>query len=497
MTLIFSGNEFKYETEAVCKLFYPVERFGFIFADSELGEVTPEDDFIFVSRIKANKTTLLTVYAHIGGKAQKVYEKLPNDTPDYENECEFLLGKLTYKVLCYITGTRPEWGILTGVRPVKLINKLRAKGMSKDEIHTYLSERYFLSDEKINIGYLTAANQDDIISKMPKNSFSLYVSIPFCPTRCSYCSFVSQTVSSFKKLMPEYVKKLCEEIRLTGKLVKEYNLTLDTVYFGGGTPTSIEAADLDIICKTIAESFDLSHLREYCIEAGRPDTITEEKLRVIKANGCERVSINPQTMHDSVLEAIGRKHTVAEFKESFNLAREIGFEAINVDLIAGLPTDTLDGFKQTVESVIALQPENITIHALSIKRAANLMQDHDSVDASQAENMISYATERLLESGYEPYYLYRQKNQVGNQENIGWTKRGYAGIYNINIMEEVQTILAVGAGGSTKLVDLEGGELERFFNPKYPLDYLRLYDTVTKRKEEAAKLLESMLNEKE
>lgn len=497
MTLIFSGNEFKYETEAVCKLFFPVERFGFIFADSDIGEVKPDDDFVFVSRIKANRTTLLTVYAKIGGKAHKEYEKLSNDTTDYENECEFLLGRLTYKVLCVLTGKRPEWGILTGVRPVKLFNKLRAKGNSRDEIAEYLKERYLISDEKINIGMLTAENQDRIVNAMPKNSFSLYVSIPFCPTRCSYCSFVSQTVASFKKLMPEYVKKLCEEIKYTAELVKPYNLTLDTVYFGGGTPTSIEAADLDLICKTISENFDLSHLREYCIEAGRPDTITEEKLRVIKQNGCERISINPQTMHDSVLEAIGRKHTVAQFLNSYSLAKNVGFKAINIDLIAGLPTDTLEGFKETVESVLALQAENITVHALSIKRAADLMRDSSDVDESCAESMITYATSRLLESGYEPYYLYRQKNQVGNQENIGWTKPGHEGIYNINIMEEVQTIIAVGAGGSTKLVDLNGGELERFFNPKYPLDYLRLYDTVKSRKEEAATLLGKMLNEKE
>lgn len=497
MTLIFSGNEFKYETEAVCKLFFPVERFGFIFADSDIGEVKPDDDFVFVSRIKANHTTLLTVYAKIDGKAHKEYEKLLNDTADYENECEFLLGRLTYKALCTITGKCPEWGILTGVRPVKLFNKLRAKGMTRDEIADYLRQRYLISDEKINIGMLTAENQDRIIESMPKRSFSLYVSIPFCPTRCSYCSFVSQTVASFKKLMPEYVKKLCEEIEYTAKLVEPYGLTLDTVYFGGGTPTSIEAEDLDVICKTISDNFHLTHLREYCIEAGRPDTITEEKLRVIKENGCKRISINPQTMHDSVLEAIGRKHTVKQFLDSYYLAREVGFDAVNIDLIAGLPTDTLDGFKETVESVIALQTENVTVHALSIKRAADLMQDSSNVDESCAEKMIAYATKRLLESGYEPYYLYRQKNQLGNQENIGWTKSGYEGIYNINIMEEVQTIIAVGAGGSTKLVDLEHGELERFFNPKYPLDYLRLYDTVISRKEEASRLLGEMLNEKE
>lgn len=496
MTLIFQGNDFKYELEAVCKLFFPVKSFNFIFADTEEVPAEPQGDYCFIIRNIASEDTTLTVTACVDGVEHSESETLSNMSDNYEDDCEFRLGRIMYRCLCRITGITPKWGILTGVRPVKLVNKLIKAGYNENEIHHRLKTEYLLSDEKINIAYSTAKNQEEIMSAVDDKSFSLYVSIPFCPTRCAYCSFVSQTVSSFKKLMPEYVKKLCEEIRYTASLVKDKGLTLDTVYFGGGTPTSIEAHDLDTIMKTIAECFDLSHLREYTVEAGRPDTITHDKLSVIKQNGGTRVSINPQTMHDSVLEAIGRKHTVSEFLDSYSLAKAIGFDCVNVDLIAGLPTDTLDGFKHTVESIIALQPENITIHALSIKRAADLMQDQRDVSSLLASDMIDYATARLTEEGYMPYYLYRQKNQLGNQENIGWTKKGKASVYNITIMEEVQTIIAVGAGGSTKLVDLKHHELERFFNPKYPLEYLKHFDDmVIPRKDKAITLLGEMFND--
>lgn len=496
MTLIFQGNDFKYELEAVCKLFFPVEPFNFIFADSETAPTQPEGDYCFITRIIGKSNTLLTVYASVGGVKHSESEKLSNLTADFEDDCEFRLGRIMYRCLCKVTGITPKWGILTGVRPVKLVNKLIKAGYTEPEIYERMKTEYLVSDEKIAVAYKTAKNQEEIMSAVGERSFSLYVSIPFCPTRCAYCSFVSQTVSSFKKLMPEYVKKLCEEIRYTASLVKDKGFTLDTVYFGGGTPTSIEAGDLDKIMKTIADCFDLSHLREYTVEAGRPDTINDDKLRVIKENGGTRVSINPQTMNDNVLEAIGRKHTVSEFLDSFSLARRTGFDCVNVDLIAGLPTDTINSFKHSVESIIALQPENITIHALSIKRAADLMQDQRNVSSALASDMIDYATARLTETGYQPYYLYRQKNQLGNQENIGWTKQGKASVYNITIMEEVQTIIAVGAGGSTKLVDLKNHELERFFNPKYPLEYLKhFYDMVIPRKEKAIALLGEMFNE--
>ncbi len=487
MTLIFSGNSFKYELEAVCKLFFPVEGFNFIFLDdTPQAEQKPQGDYAFICRIEGVKNSMLSVFASVNGRGAIEKERVPREENNYENDCEFRLGRLLFKCLVKLTGKYPEWGILTGVRPVKLINKLRSSGLSFEEIKLRLETEYLMTDEKINIGYKTALNQDKIISAMPKKSFSLYVSIPFCPTRCAYCSFVSQTVSSFKKLMPEYVDKLCEEIRYTASLVKYSDFTLDTVYFGGGTPTSLEASDLERIMKTIAECFDTSHLREYTVEAGRPDTVTIEKLNVIKMGGADRISVNPQTIHDSVLKEIGRAHTAEQFFESYKLAKTIGYKAVNVDLIAGLPTDTYDGFKETVESIIALQPENITVHALSIKRASDLMQTRKTSDDELAESMIKYATERLFESGYEPYYLYRQKNQLGNQENIGWTKPGLGGIYNVNIMEEVQTIIAVGAGGTTKIID---GGFERFFNPKYPLEYIKHFDTVLARKNSAAKLL--------
>jgi len=487
-TLVFSGNNFKYELEAVSKLFFPAQSFGFIFLDTEENPELPDDNFALIERTGE----LLRVAVTLDGKTASESLTLPTDTEDYENECEFQLGKLLFLCLRALTGISPEWGILTGVRPVKLINKLRAKGFDFEKASAYLADRYLMTDEKINIGWKTAENQDAVVSAMPKRSFSLYVDIPFCPTRCTYCSFISQTVGSFKKLMPEYVEKLCKEIAYTGELVKGKGMTLDTVYFGGGTPTSIEAKDLDRIMKQIASSFDLSHIREYTVEAGRPDTITSEKLDVIKSNGGDRVSINPQTLNEEVLKSIGRTHTVSEFLSSYELAKSKGFKAINVDLIAGLPDDKYDSFTQSVDGVMALNPENITVHALSIKRASELMSRRNLGDGELCEKMIKYSTEKLMSAGYSPYYLYRQKNQLGNQENIGWTLDGYAGIYNINIMEEVQTILSVGAGGTTKLVlsQGDGDRLNRFFNPKYPLEYIKHFDTVLSRKEEAGKLLD-------
>lgn len=286
-------------------------------------------------------------------------------------------------------------------------------------------------------------------------------------------------------LIPEYVNKLCNEIEYTAKITGKLGLKLDSVYFGGGTPTTLSAPQLERLMKTIQENFDMSSVREYTVEAGRPDTITEEKLSALKANGCGRVSINPQTMNDSVLEAIGRKHTTEQFLDSFKLARKIGFDCINTDIIAGLPTDTLESFKNTIDSLIELAPENITVHTLSIKRAARLNHSDDrSVLKNPADKMVEYATKRLLENGYLPYYLYRQKNMLENLENIGWTKPGYESIYNIYIMEEVQTILAMGAGGSTKLVDMDNGRLQRVFNYKFPLEYNKHFELMLQRKNE-------------
>ena len=291
-------------------------------------------------------------------------------------------------------------------------------------------------------------------------------------------------MESCLKIIPEYIEHLCREIKYTGELVKRIGLKLNTVYFGGGTPTTLTAEQLELLMKTIENSFDMSGVAEYTVEAGRPDTITEEKLRTLKLNGCTRVSINPQTLNDEVLKAMGRRHTVKEFYDSFELARKIGFDSINTDVIAGLSKDTIESFKFTIDKLIELAPENLTVHTLSIKRAARLNHGDKSELENPADRMVEYATKMLMGNEYKPYYLYRQKNMVGNLENIGWCRQGFESLYNIYIMEEVQTILAMGAGASTKLVSLDPRRLERVFNYKFPLEYDKHFDLMISRKKE-------------
>lgn len=486
MTLIFSGNDFKYELESVVKLFIPATLFNIYY------EIKPEyfdNDFCFIRRKKGKKKTYLYTVCKIGVKTERRVQSILNSEKNYEGDCEIALARLLFMCLKTLTGKSAKWGILTGIRPVKRVNKMLDEGMSRQEIESELSSKFLCDKEKIEIAYKTALTQKKALENIRDNSFSLYISIPFCPSRCSYCSFVSQSVESSIKLIPEYVDRLCEEIAYTAEIVSAKNLKLDTIYFGGGTPTSLEANQLEKIMKTISRSFDLSHLREYTVEAGRADTITREKLEAIKSCGADRISINPQTLNDSVLKAIDRRHTVKQFLDSFKLAKEIGFNSINTDLIAGLPTDTVESFKRTIDEIISLSPENVTIHTLSIKRAAFLNRESDTVIDNPAEQMVDYASKRLMNSGYNPYYLYRQKNMLENLENIGWSKQGKESLYNIYIMEENQSIIALGAGASTKIVSKDG-HLNRIFNYKFPLEYIKHFDIMLKKKDEAVKLLD-------
>lgn len=484
MTLIFDGNDFKYELESVVKLFYPAKLFDFIFRGGNDGKSRlPDDDYCYISRVREKESSLLHVIVKSESKTSELSERISNGIQNYDGECEMALGRLLFSALKNVTGKSPEWGILTGVRPVKRVNSYISLGMSEEQIVQRLKSEFLCSEQKAHLAFKTAQSQTKALESLDKNSFSLYVSIPFCPSRCSYCSFVSQSVDSFSKLIPEYVQKLCEEIKYTAGITKSLGLKLDTVYFGGGTPTSLTAALLQMLMKQIEESFDTSSVREYTVEAGRADTITEEKLRTIKSCGADRISINPQTLNDSVLEAVGRKHTVKQFFESFELAKKIGFETVNTDLIAGLPTETVESFMSTIDKITDLNPENVTVHTISIKRAADLMRKSGSVIDNPAKEMVAYATQKLG-ALYKPYYLYRQKNMLKNLENIGWTVDGKASLYNIYIMEEVQTIIAVGAGGSTKLIKPDGSGLERIFNYKYPLEYLKHFDLMLEKKNE-------------
>ncbi len=481
MTLVFSGNEYKYEIEGIMKLFIPATRFKTVFSDT----VEEDKDFVFISVKEHDEQLLLSITADHLGK-REVREQLVLKADDFD--AELLLSKLLYRAMSEITGIKPKWGVMTGVRPVKRVNRYIDAGLEYQQIKELFKREYYCSEEKLDIAYRTAQVQRKIMGTVKEDSFSLYVNIPFCPTRCSYCSFISQTIDSGKKLIPDYIKLLSRELEYTAEISQRLGLKLDTIYFGGGTPTSLEPSQLESIMQTIEKSFDLSTLREYTIEAGRADTITMEKLETIKRNGCTRISVNPQTLNDKVLEAIGRRHTSEQFYKAFSLARELGFDCINTDIIAGLPTDTLDSFERTIEGLIALEPENITVHTLSIKRAADLnyAENKGEVLKNSSADMVDYASLRLTESGYQPYYLYRQKNMLDNLENIGWSKSGMESLYNIFIMEEIQTILAVGAGASSKLVDLKGKRLDRIFNYKHPLEYIKHFDIMLEKKKEIA-----------
>ena len=465
MNIYFLGNSFKYECEAVIKLFFPLERFGFFF-DEDIAE---EGDRIILSTV--GKIAVSIECGELSASKESVL-------PESEDETEGALCRTLFLMLSEVTGCTPEWGCLTGIRPVKKINELTAQGLDRHQRFEHLKEMYFLTPKKFELCEMTADRQHTALETLDeKNSFSLYVSIPFCPSRCSYCSFVSHSITSrgAKELIGPYVKKLCEEIARTAQKAADMGLFCDTVYIGGGTPTAISAKHLDNIIKTLYNSFDLSKIREFTVEAGRPDTITEEKLAVIKENGATRISINPQTLSDEVLKNIGRIHTTEEFFRAFELARSMGFNNINTDTIAGLTGDTVEGFGSTIEQLIGLSPESITVHTLTVKRSARLFASENRqglAGTADVARMVDTAFTRLTESGYSPYYLYRQKNTVGNLENVGYCKKGKESLYNIYIMEERQNILAVGAGASTKFIDPATGKITRQFNYKYPYEYI-------------------------
>lgn len=485
MTIYFENNSYKYEVEAVMKLFCPLESFEFVFD----GEYDDSGDSLLVS-----VSDKLLVSAKLGEKKQTAEEPL---CP--ESERELTLCRMIYTVMSQLTGVSPEWGCLTGIRPVKKVNVLISEGCDREQVYERLHEKYFISRRKSDLSYLTAVTQSPALQSLDPKSFSLYVAIPFCPSRCSYCSFVSHSIRSkgAKELIPQYVEMLCKEIEEMGEMLKGKNTFCDTVYIGGGTPTSLSAAQIEKIMKTIEKSIDISRIREYTVEAGRADSITEDKLIAIRDNGATRISINPQTMQDSVLKAIGRQHTAAQFEECYSLARRLGFDNINTDTIAGLPTDTFEGFKDTIDRLIELDPESITVHTLTVKRSAELFKTAESfrtgyLTDDSVSRMVNYAFDSLTEKGFMPYYLYRQKNTVGNLENVGYAKQGKEGLYNIFIMEEAQNILACGASGSTKLIDPETGKITRYFNYKYPYEYISRYEKMMGYKPLLEKFLADM-----
>lgn len=373
----------------------------------------------------------------------------------------------------------PVWGSLTGVRPAKLARGMMARGKTRGETAQYFREKYQVTAERAALAMRVSAYAQAALHTLPRNSVSLYIGIPFCPSRCAYCSFVSQTTEKSGALIAPYLEALHTELEQTGRLLAEAGLDVTSIYIGGGTPTTLSADQLARLMDCVARSCNLSALREYTVEAGRPDTVTAEKLKAIRAGGADRISINPQTLNDAVLRAIGRRHSAAEVLSAYALARQAGFPVINMDTIAGLAGDTPESFARTIETLIGLSPENITVHTLAIKRGADLFDKaanaamHDSVAA-----MLRDASRLLTAAEYGPYYLYRQKFTAGGFENVGWCKIGAESLYNIVMMEEIQTIVSAGAGGVSKRVDLGTGKITRFANPKYPKEYIEAVDRI-------------------
>lgn len=507
LTIFFSGHTFKYELEGIAKLFFPVVRFQHKFDDLDFCK----KDAI-ITRMKVGRTkTYFGVRVSINGQSAHLSKSIENSCDDYKSECERWLCVLLFKLLQQLTGITPRWGILTGIRPVATVQKMRRKGMTDYEIKTYLKEKYLVTDSKLDLAFLTADNQAMLLTQVDEKSYSLYVSIPFCPSRCSYCSFVSHAINTPKSMekVDDYVMLLCDEIAYTAKVADELKLELETIYIGGGTPTALSAKQLEQVTNAIFKCFDVPSVKEYTIEAGRADTITREKLEVIKNAGATRISVNPQTFCDDVLQTIGRKHTANEVVESYQLAKGIGFESINMDFIAGLPSDTLEGFQASIDKAIELAPTNITVHTLSIKRSSDLFSDLPELKADYTLEMTEYAQTKLIQAGYQPYYLYRQKNTIGNLENVGYSKKGFESLYNVYIMDEIQTILACGAGGTTKLVRVTNQinasvsedethkkgmkPIERIFNYKYHFEYINQFDEILRRKDEVKSFYETVI----
>ena len=391
-----------------------------------------------------------------------------------------------YKMCTAAFGRHLAWGMLTGVRPVRLMRNLYAKHGSVEAVCHILKNDYLVTNEKIRLCTDIFLLQKNIIDTATPKDYSLYISVPFCPTRCSYCSFVSVGSTGNTKLMEQYVEKLCDEIRYTAQVAQQNGLQLKTIYIGGGTPTAVSADQLRCIMQTVKDNFDLSEVLEYTVEAGRPDCTTREKLQVIKELGADRVSINPQTFSDEVLQAIGRKHSHKDFVDCYNMAREIGFKTINTDLIAGLPKDTVEGFEKSLRGCIELGAENITVHTLTLKRASNIVTNRQDNSYSDVSLMLEKSS-LLADAGYVPYYMYRQKSTLQNLENVGFSQPCHENLYNIYIMEEIQTIISCGAGGVTKIVGADG-ELKRIYNYKYPNEYINNFDQILKRKDEVTQV---------
>ncbi len=475
------GHSRTFEPEALLKLFRPAEKFAF-----STEKALPDGEYISaVLTPQGDGQALLACGAKLGARSLDSQRVIPADTAPHQ--LERIICAMLYPQLCELTGIRPEWGMLTGIRPVNLLKKYAARLGSIEAAEHVFAEDFQVSPEKIRLTREILDIQQPIFDGTPERSVGVYLSVPFCPTRCRYCSFVSNSVSQMRGLIPDYYKCLYREMQLVSEIMDEFDLTADSIYIGGGTPTSIDLYQpLDWLNRYFRP--ETHKLREFTAEAGRPDTITRENLAVMRQAGVTRISVNPQSFQDTVLRAAGRPHTAQDAVDKFRLARAAGFDNINMDFIAGLPADTVQGFRESIDRAVSLEPESITVHCLALKKAADFYQDQAMPDSQAVSEMVAYAQETLCAAGYRPYYLYRQKNMAANLENVGYAKPGCESVYNVLMMDDSQTVLGIGAGASTKILGGKRG-IERLTECKYPNDYLARFDELMKTKAEQMRAL--------
>ena len=473
MIIKINGDINRYYVQTLCMIYYP----GAKFTDELEDDGTPE---LNVSLLHKDTYCEATAVATINGNSYTSVKRTEyTDYHEPERSAKIAVGQAVATVLGEIVSYKPSWGILTGVRPSKVASEYLNMGMSKTRVRKLLHSDYFVIPKKATLATDVAITEKKIIGSPDKKDCSVYISIPFCPSKCSYCSFVSYSSKKLLSLIPEYLERLKADVVANLSLIKRLGLNLKTLYIGGGTPTILSERELSDLLSTISDNIDVDKLEEYTLEAGRPDTITAEKFEIAKMHGVTRVSVNPQSLCPDVLSRIGRHHSASDFYRAYNIAVNSGIKYINTDLIIGLPGDNFKSFSATFDEILSLDPANITVHTFCVKKSADILRSGAevySMRGGDAGKCVDYSQIKSAQAGYIPYYMYRQKKTVGNFENVGFAKPGAEGIYNIHMMEETHSIFAIGAGAVTKLVKLSDGnektKITRLFNQKYPYEYL-------------------------
>ena len=469
MKLVLNGHDERYVVEQSLMALFP----------GELPVYEPicpgDDDWAVVTLAEETEGCRITVELALGGKSASRTLTAPLSGTDFEKEGQrrHAMARCFFLAARDVTGATPPWGMLTGVRPDKPVTWALAEGKSPEEARKMLEKEYFVTPERSALALETGETALRAIRRLSPRDIDIYVGIPFCPTRCVYCSFVSQSVEKSFALVPPYVEALAAELRAGGEMVRRAGLRVRSFYMGGGTPTTLTAEQMDTVLTAFESSFDLTDCTERTVEAGRPDTITPEKLAVLRSHGVDRVSVNPQTLEDRVLAAIGRRHTAADIRRAMDLVGRYGFAHVNMDLIAGLPEDTAEGFRRSLDGCLTMGADNITVHTLALKKGSRILTEGLRVPGPETvTEMLDYAAPVLRGAGYHPYYLYRQKYMSGSFENTGWCRPGAECWYNVDIMSELCSILSFGAGGSTKMVEFGTNHIQRVFNVKYPKEYI-------------------------